>query len=95
MTNDVTCNLCGEVFEEDILNHMRLMHSDVMNEARKWAAMTLLSPVTLDMHNEDWVCEKCNNQFVIGQVFGEIFEGMVGSFPLVSRVCGTCFMEEL
>ena len=87
----MTCKLCDEK-HDNMLNHVRLMHSDVLDEAWKLALGDLLKPVTQSMHDYDHVCESCDRQFALGMTFGEIFEGMFGKWPIVSLVCGECFM---
>lgn len=91
----MNCLLCQEMYDIDMLNHMRMMHPDVAEDLT--AAMSrdgkleFLKPVTQRMNDEDWVCERCDTQFALGQVFGEEFEGIVGDMPIISLVCGTCF----
>ena len=88
----MTCKLCDETHDTDMLNHVRLMHSDVLDKAWKLALGDLLKPVTPAMHNADHVCESCDRQFVLGMTFGEIFEGMFRDYPIFGIVCGECFM---
>lgn len=68
------------------------MHPAAMDEAWKTSMGDLLKPVTNHMHNDDHVCERCDRQFVLGMTFGEVFEGMFHDMPIVSLVCGECFM---
>jgi len=75
-----------------MLNHIRLMHPDAL-DVKTTDEIIGLKPVTQAMHDDDWVCEGCNQQFVLGMLFGERFEGMYHGTPVVSLVCGTCFME--
>ena len=88
----MTCALCGEQTPSDFLNHIRLMHPDALDQKTADEILSL-KPVTLAMHSDDWVCEKCDRQFVIGMLYGEMFEGMFGEYPITSLVCGKCFME--
>ncbi|MGH7239561.1 MAG: hypothetical protein ACREHG_05790 [Candidatus Saccharimonadales bacterium] len=88
---EVTCLLCDTKFAENILNHIRLMHPEQLDELIL-GEMALLSSVTRAMNDEDWVCDNCDTQFAFGQLFGQWFEGMVGDQPIASLVCGKCFM---
>jgi hypothetical protein len=92
----MTCSLCGYQAGADMMNHVRLMHPDILSiEGDAYRArMSLLRPVTLRMSSEDWVCENCDRQFVMGMLFGEIFEAMFGDMPIMSTVCGECFMSD-
>lgn len=85
------CATCEETLDSDMLNHIRLMHPDVL-EIKTTKEILSLKPVTLEMHNDDHVCEACDRQFVIGMLYGEQFEGMFGEYPIVALVCGECFM---
>ena len=92
----MNCSLCGHHSPDNIANHVRLMHPNILaldgNTYR--TRMTLLKPVTQKMNDADHVCEKCDRQFILGMTFGEIFEGMFGDMPIMSVVCGECFMME-
>jgi hypothetical protein len=85
------CLICTEHFDTDMLNHIRLFHPDVLDQKTERELMSL-KPVTVEMHNDDHVCERCDQQFVVGMFFGETFEGMFHGYPIVSLVCGDCFM---
>lgn len=85
------CQICNE-HHCDLLQHVRLMHPDVLDEAWKLALGPLLKAVTPLMDREDWVCEQCDKQFQLGMTYGELFEGMFGEYPIVSLVCGDCFL---
>lgn len=85
----VRCLLCNEI-HEDMLQHVRLMHPDFLDQ-RVIEELLSLKPVTQEMSDEDWVCEQCDKQFSLDQVYGELFEGMYHGMPVVSRVCGPCF----
>jgi hypothetical protein len=91
IVSSVTCALCLEDFPTDILNHIRLIHPDVLEQKTEDEILTL-RPVTQKMNDEDWVCESCDEQFELGQMFGEQFEGFYYGTPIVSLVCGECFM---
>lgn len=84
------CLICKEHFDTDMLNHIRLMHPDILDQKTEAEVMSL-SPVTQEMHDDDWVCEGCDRQFTLGMVFGERFEGMFNMMPIVSLICGECF----
>lgn len=86
----MNCLLCQERFDTDMLNHVRLIHPEVLDQKARDAIMGL-KRVTQRMNDEDWVCENCDRQFKLGQVFGEKFEGMFHDMPIVSLVCGECF----
>ena len=92
----MTCSLCGTKADSNMVNHVRLMHPDILNiDGNVYRTrMTLLKPVTQTMNDEDHVCENCNRQFVIGMLFGEIFEGMFHDIPIMTLVCGECFMGD-
>lgn len=85
------CLICVEHFDTDMLNHIRLMHPEVMDQKTRQELLSL-KPVTLAMHADDHVCEKCDQQFRTGMYFGESFEGMFQGMPIVSLICGDCFM---
>ena len=86
------CLICDEHFDTDMLNHIRLMHPDILDQRTEEEILSL-RPVTLEMHADDQVCENCNRQFRAGMLFGESFEGMFHGVAVVSIICGTCFME--
>lgn len=89
------CNKCGE-FHDYILDHLRVMHPDVVvDQVSTGLQASLLKPVTQAMNDDDWVCEDCDEQFLLGQLYGEVFEGLVGDKPIVSLVCGECYMARL
>ena len=93
--SDLECHLCSE-FHEDILDHIRLIHPDVLVDGLSTTLQaSLLSPVTQRMNDDDWVCEDCDKQFRLGMLYGEIFEGMFDTYPLVAFVCGECYMARL
>lgn len=85
------CLICVQRFDTDILNHIRLMHPEVMDQKTQKELLSL-KPVNIDMHEADHVCEKCDQQFRIGMFYGESFEGMFQGMPIVSLICGDCFM---
>ena len=86
----MTCALCLEVVI-DMLDHVRVMHPDVLDQRTEKEVLSL-SPVTQEMNDDDQVCENCDKQFCLGQLFGEQFEGIYHGYPVVSLVCGECFM---
>ena len=93
--SDLECRICGE-FHEDFLDHIRLMHPDVLaDQISGELQASLLKPVTQKMNDDDWVCEDCDKQFRLGMLYGEVFEGIFNEMPIMSLVCGECFMARL
>jgi hypothetical protein len=85
------CMICGVHFDTDMLNHIRLFHPDVLDQRTEQEVLSL-KPVTQEMDDADHVCEQCDRQFEVGMFFGESFEGMFHGHPIVSLVCGDCFI---
>jgi len=87
----VACLICDESFDTDLLNHIRLMHPYILDQRTETEVLTL-KRVTQEMNDDDQVCEKCDQQFRTGMLFGESFEGMFHGMPVVSLICGGCFI---
>ncbi len=85
------CLICVQHFDTDILNHIRLMHPDILDQKTRQELLSL-KPVNREMHEADQVCERCDQQFRIGMFYGESFEGMFHGNPVVNLICGDCFM---
>jgi hypothetical protein len=86
------CLICDMYFDTDLMQHIRLMHPDILDQKTEREILSL-QPVTAEMHDDDLVCERCDRQFRIGMVFGESFEGMYRGNAIVSLICGTCFTD--
>ena len=88
------CNFCEESHPEDMLNHMRMMHPDSLDATQSTEYYFGLKPVTQEMHDDDHVCERCDKQFVRGMVYVEVPEAMLGDMPIMSVICGGCFLAD-
>lgn len=87
----MNCLICEAHFDTDMLNHIRLMHPSILDQ-RTESEILSLKLVTQAMNDDDQVCEQCDQQFKTGMLFGESFEGMYHGIPVVSLVCGGCFI---